>query len=104
MKLTITLLVSSIKNVDNYKINFWKVGSGSAGSIIALRLSANKNNKILLVEAGSHGGRLLNVPMEGPALQGTAADWHHTTVPQNSACFGLKNKVRTARLSFDSRS
>lgn len=72
------------------------VGSGSAGSVVALRLSESPDTTVLVLEAGSNGGKFLNAPMEGPAMQRTAADWQYKTVPQTSACFGLKLNVNSS--------
>lgn len=61
---------------------------------MALRLAELKDANILVLEAGIGGGSLLDVPIVGPGLQGTSADWQYETVSQNNACLGLKNKVK----------
>lgn len=69
------------------------MGSGTAGSILALRLSNNKHNKILLVEAGPYSNFLFDVPALNPALQRTVLDWQYETVPQKNACRSMENNV-----------
>lgn len=94
-----------LKKICVYNVKI--VGSGSAGSVVALRLSERKDITVLVVEAGSYGSKLLDVPMEGPALQRTAADWQYKTIPQSTACFGLQNNVRNFifyRLATNDRS
>src|ERR1700733_5812749 len=52
------------------------VGAGTAGCVVAARLSADANASVLLLEAGSSARtRAMTVPNEWPALLGTAADW-----------------------------
>ncbi|MET7747708.1 GMC family oxidoreductase N-terminal domain-containing protein [Micromonospora sp. NPDC005367] len=60
------------------------VGAGSAGSVLAARLSENSQNRVLLIEAGAaEGPELVAVPPAWPALIGSTADWGFATVPQN---------------------
>lgn len=70
------------------------VGAGSAGSLVAHRLSTNQNVTILLLEAGPLGGALLDVPLSGPALQLSNVDWQYKTTPQKNACLGLEEQVQ----------
>jgi choline dehydrogenase-like flavoprotein len=66
---------------DSY--DFIVVGAGTAGCVLAARLSEDKAARVLLLEAGSeHLPRAVEVPAAWPSLQGTSADWADTTVPQ----------------------
>lgn len=95
------------------------VGGGTAGSVIAARLTENEDTRVLLVEAGSATALAeMEVPGIWPTLLGTTADWADSTVPQtflgaplyaprgkalggSSAINGL-NFVRGHRSSYDS--
>lgn len=74
------------------KIFSCEVGAGSAGSVIASRLSEDGHN-ILLIEAGGMPPFFLNVPVITPALQESVYDWRYVTTAQIEACKGLTNNV-----------
>lgn len=62
------------------------VGAGTAGCVLAARLSEDPGVRVLLLEAGSGEPLdLMAVPPAWPALQGTEADWADLTVPQPGA-------------------
>lgn len=65
------------------------VGAGSAGCVLAARLSEDPNATVLLVEAG--GADLaseIQIPFAASRLRHTAVDWAHLTLPQKAACYG----------------
>ncbi|XP_023228519.1 glucose dehydrogenase [FAD, quinone]-like [Centruroides sculpturatus] len=68
------------------------VGGGTAGSVLANRLSANPKNKVLLLEAGSDENVISDIPLFAFGLQRTSMDWEYLTEPQRFACFGSKEK------------
>ncbi|KAJ8730349.1 hypothetical protein PYW07_017387 [Mythimna separata] len=67
------------------------VGSGTAGSIIAHRLATETNYTFIVVEAGSRSHAFLEAPVLGPFFHGSILDWQYETVPQEHACFAMKN-------------
>jgi len=59
------------------------VGAGSAGCVLANRLSADATCRVLLLEAGGHADTpAIRVPALYTQLQDTACDWADRTVPQ----------------------
>ncbi|KAI0327372.1 GMC oxidoreductase [Cubamyces sp. BRFM 1775] len=60
------------------------VGGGTAGSVLASRLSEDPRNTVLLVEAGSSHERSFfsRIPMAFLRLFRTAFDWNYATAPQ----------------------
>lgn len=59
------------------------VGAGTAGSVIAARLSEDPERSVLLVEAGSRDALpAMAIPSAWPTMFGSSADWGDTTVVQ----------------------
>ncbi|XP_067134624.1 glucose dehydrogenase [FAD, quinone]-like [Centruroides vittatus] len=87
-----------VKNTFEDEYDYIIVGGGSAGSVLANRLSANPRNKVLLLEAGSNENIITDVPLFPIALEGTFLDWSYFTVPQKFSCFGFEeNRARWPR-------
>ncbi|KAJ3658001.1 hypothetical protein Zmor_009769 [Zophobas morio] len=55
-------------NLDFGTYDFVIVGAGSAGSVVATRLSETDNFRILLLEAGGEENDFSNIPGLGPLL------------------------------------
>ncbi|UFH55332.1 GMC family oxidoreductase [Spirosoma sp. KNUC1025] len=59
------------------------VGAGSAGCVLANRLSANPENTVLLLEAGGPDKKMeIHIPAAYTKLHGSAVDWAFWTEPQ----------------------
>ncbi|CAM1302662.1 Uncharacterised protein g3344 [Pycnogonum litorale] len=74
------------------KYDYIVVGSGSAGSVIASRLSEDPRTSVLLLEAGGHESLFSRIPTLASDLQRTPIDWKYKTIPQKYACYGLKRR------------
>ncbi|KAJ3644467.1 hypothetical protein Zmor_022194 [Zophobas morio] len=73
--------------------DFVVVGGGAAGSAVANRLSEIPNWNVLLLEAGTHGNNLTDIPAMFPQTQFTHYNWAFNSTPQTTACQGMTNKV-----------
>ena len=63
--------------------DFVVVGGGTAGSVLASRLSESGEVQVLLLEAGpADGPAMMAVPGAWPALIGSEVDWGYASVPQ----------------------
>ncbi|MDX3853117.1 GMC family oxidoreductase [Streptomyces sp. AK02-01A] len=63
--------------------DFVIVGGGTAGSVLASRLSEHPDAQVLLLEAGpADGPATMSVPSAWRGLMGSEVDWGFTTVPQ----------------------
>ncbi|XP_060557897.1 glucose dehydrogenase [FAD, quinone]-like [Ruditapes philippinarum] len=81
------ILSDKIDDVYDYVI----VGGGSAGSVLASRLSEDRNIRILLIEAGGFYDENpdFHIPINSLKLQNTKHDWEYYTVPQKVSCLAL---------------
>jgi choline dehydrogenase len=62
------------------------VGGGSAGCVLARRLSEDPGTRVLLLEAGPPAGALeIRVPAAMSRLYQSQYDWNYLTVPQENA-------------------
>lgn len=77
--------------------DFIVVGGGSAGAVVARRLSDNPKHKVLLLEAGASNHTSMSVeqamPIACSSLQQSDVDWMYRTVPQTESCGDLNNRV-----------
>ncbi|VVC93044.1 glucose dehydrogenase [FAD, quinone] [Leptidea sinapis] len=72
--------------------DFIVVGGGSAGSVMANRLSEVENWNVLLLEAGGHETEISDVPLLSIYLHKSKLDWKYRTQPQDSACQAMVDK------------
>ena len=101
----ITTLVQSqqqLGNPDDYpddatsylldEYDFIVVGAGSAGAVVASRLSEVSQWKVLLLEAGGDPNPTSDIPSLAFTLQKTDIDWQYQTEPEEGMCQGLRDK------------
>lgn len=90
------LRYSSIEEVDLGKpYDFIIVGGGTAGSILATRLSELQQFRILLLEAGGVESQLTDVPYLSHVWRDSKLDWKVTSTPQETSCLAYLNKSCT---------
>lgn len=79
--------------LDRSEYDYIVVGAGSAGSVVANRLSEDANVTVLLLEAGGMDSKMeIHVPLAYVDLQLSGVDWNETTVPQKHACLDLDGR------------
>jgi len=65
------------------------VGAGSAGCVLANRLSADAGRKVLVLEAGRAAPLASDIPSDWPTMFNTGVDWGYYTEPQ-AGCRGRR--------------
>ncbi|KDR06741.1 hypothetical protein L798_03735, partial [Zootermopsis nevadensis] len=70
---------------------FVVVGGGTAGSVVAGRLSEVPDWNVLLIEAGGDPPKTSDIPAIFFSLQKTDIDWKYRTEPEEESCQGIKD-------------
>ncbi|KOX71154.1 Glucose dehydrogenase [acceptor] [Melipona quadrifasciata] len=98
LSMFVTVLLSIKYWIDSYAVtnipsksllpsyDFVIVGSGSAGNVLANRLSEINEWDILLLEAGGDGGDIYDIPVLAANLQLTSIDWQYKTESNGNYC------------------
>lgn len=73
---------NSIHNIPKNEWDFIIIGGGTAGSVLAGRLTENPKFKVLVIEAGPNNEGVLQsiVPGLQPTLPNSQYDWNYTTI------------------------
>ncbi|XP_043270253.1 glucose dehydrogenase [FAD, quinone]-like [Venturia canescens] len=83
---------TSANIVSGSSYDFIVIGAGTAGAVIASRLSEISQVSVLLVEAGSDESFLMDVPALASFLQfNSDINWQYKTEPSNAYCLGMQN-------------
>ncbi|KAL5239947.1 hypothetical protein ACI65C_007357 [Semiaphis heraclei] len=94
MYLAETLEWESHETINRVKIlpeyDFIVVGAGSAGSVVASRLSEVDKWNVLLIEAGQQASHIMDIPLTAPFLQFSSTNWNYRTVPMKNSCLGFE--------------
>jgi choline dehydrogenase len=87
--------IPNLVSIDSVKHNYFDyiiIGSGTAGSVMAYKLSKNSNYTVLLIEAGGIFNGLSIVPIMSTLMQGTDMDWHFKSTRQLYSSRGLRSE------------
>lgn len=76
--------------LENY--DYVIVGGGTAGSVLANRLSADPRITVLLLEAGGPEQAVQQIPFLAPFLANEHNTWGYSTVPQENACLSIPGR------------
>ncbi|CAH2051925.1 unnamed protein product, partial [Iphiclides podalirius] len=72
--------------------DFIVVGAGSAGSVLAARLSESRKASVLLLEAGQEESVFTSVPVLAPLFQRTDYVWPYLMEHQPGVCMGMEDE------------
>ncbi|XP_063393236.1 glucose dehydrogenase [FAD, quinone]-like [Cydia fagiglandana] len=78
---------------DQEEFDFIIVGAGSAGCVLANRLTEVRTWKVLLLEAGGNENFFSDIPIFASFLSLTPMNWGYNSEPQRKACKDLRGKV-----------
>ncbi|XP_055911317.1 glucose dehydrogenase [FAD, quinone]-like [Eupeodes corollae] len=79
------------KGLDTY--DFVVIGAGTAGSVVASRLSENPKWRVLVLEAGGDPPMESMIPAIYFNIQHSKYNFNYYTEPDDKSCLGYKNQV-----------
>lgn len=88
--------IPTVEDIDG-EYDFIIVGGGSAGSVLANRLSEHKDWKILLLEAGEQADFISDVPLFSYSAANTKYDWNYSGKNQTRCCLNQGGKCQIIR-------
>ncbi|KAI5642505.1 GMC oxidoreductase domain-containing protein [Phthorimaea operculella] len=78
---------------ENEEFDFIVVGAGSAGCVIANRLTEISQWKVLLIEAGGNENFFSDIPIFASFMSITPMNWGYNSEPEARACKDLRGNV-----------
>lgn len=86
-------LYAPLTPIEDEAFDYVIVGAGSAGCVLASRLSENPNVTVLLIEAGGMDSMPdIHIPSSHGNLLGSKVDWAYRTVPQSKSSIALRDQ------------
>lgn len=79
----------ALKNAEEY--DFVVIGAGSAGAVIANRLSEVPEWRVLLLEAGAPENEFTEIPAFSNMAKVSHYSWGYEAEPATQSCLGMKN-------------
>lgn len=78
------------------------MSAGSAGCVLANRLSEDPKSSVLIIEAGGSedDNFKMSIPIASGLLQKSEQDWMFLSVPQKNACMAMIEKVLYSYKAF----
>ncbi|XP_045526187.1 glucose dehydrogenase [FAD, quinone]-like [Pieris brassicae] len=73
-------------DIDDDEFDFIVIGGGTAGCVLASRLSENRKWKTLLIEAGVEEPKMTLIPALTSEFQGSSLDWQYAMRPKKGFC------------------
>ncbi|RDB26725.1 Pyranose dehydrogenase 3 [Hypsizygus marmoreus] len=83
---SLAAVYNGIESLPGIEFDFVVVGGGTAGNVIANRLTEHHSWNVLVIESGptNEGVEDSIIPFYSPGLQKTRYDWNFTTTPQQA--------------------
>ncbi|XP_022115817.1 glucose dehydrogenase [FAD, quinone] [Pieris rapae] len=78
---------------DKQEFDFIIIGAGSAGCVLANRLSEISKWNVLLLESGGNENFFSDIPIFAPFLSITPMNWDYSSEPEKKACKSLRGNV-----------
>lgn len=82
-------LAFTVLPMVNQTYDYVIIGAGSAGAVLAARLTEDPTVNVLVIEAGGKEDFISNTPVTAFLLQKTHRDWAYEGVPQKRSARGL---------------